>query len=101
MAILVLSTQQSTNKPVLLLSNGNIVNLILIGRIKSILWIIDCEYLQQCRPIRLGGVDDNLDFRLGEGTEVYHSCSAILNDQMYVFGGSIETRQVRILALNG
>ena len=98
MAILVLSTQQSTNKPVLLLSNGNIVNLILIGRIKSILWIIDCEYLQQCRPIRLGGVDDNLDFRLGEGTEVYHSCSAILNDQMYVFGGSIETKQVRILA---
>ena len=32
MAILVLSTQQSTNKPVLLLPNGNIVNFILTER---------------------------------------------------------------------
>ena len=46
----------------------------------------------------LGGVDDSLDFRLGKSTEVYHSCSAILNNQMYVFGGSFETKQVRILA---
>ena len=52
-----------------------------------------------CWPKCSGGVDDNLDFKLGESTEVYHSCSAILNNQMYVFGGSIETKQVRLLYL--
>ena len=35
----------------------------------------------------LGEYDDDIDFTFGENTIVYKSCSAVLNDEMYVFGG--------------
>ena len=42
-----------------------------------------------------GGVNRNLNFELGNQTEVYGSCSALLNGEFYVFGGSNERDQVR------
>ena len=35
-----------------------------------------------------GGEDRNLDFRMGERTSAHKSCSAILNNEFYVFGGA-------------
>ena len=34
-----------------------------------------------------GGVNENLNFEMGEGTDVYGSCSALLSGEFYVFGG--------------
>ena len=44
----------------------------------------------------------DFDFKMGEGTEVYQSCSAILNGEMLVFGGTSEFafRQVIISTLS-
>ena len=42
-----------------------------------------------------GGEDPNLEFTLGPDTSVYASCSATLDDEFYVFGGSGDfSRQV-------
>ena len=35
-----------------------------------------------------GGEDPNLQFMMGPDTSAYGSCSATLNDEFYVFGGS-------------
>ena len=35
-----------------------------------------------------GGVDENLEFTMGPDTSAYHSCSATLNGELFVFGGS-------------
>ena len=35
-----------------------------------------------------GGVENNLEFTMGPDTSVYASCSATLNGQLFVFGGS-------------
>ena len=35
-----------------------------------------------------GGVDENFEFTMGPDTSAYHSCSATLNDELFVFGGS-------------
>ena len=35
-----------------------------------------------------GGEDPNLEFTMGPDTSAYASCSATLNDEFYVFGGS-------------
>ena len=35
-----------------------------------------------------GGVTENFEFTINEDTEVYHSCSATLNGEVFVFGGS-------------
>ena len=39
-----------------------------------------------------GDVDQDLDFVYEENTEVYNSCAASLNDEMFVIGG--RNRQV-------
>ena len=36
---------------------------------------------------RLGGNITELDFTMGPNTDVYHSCSATLNGEMFLFGG--------------
>ena len=35
-----------------------------------------------------GGEDPNLEFTMGPDTSAYHSCSATINDEFYVFGGA-------------
>ena len=42
----------------------------------------------------LGEVDDNINFTYDANTEVYYSCAASLNDEMWVFGGYYKRRQV-------
>ena len=52
----------------------------------------------------LGGVTKNFEFKINDDTEVYASCSASLNGEVYVFGGqntSINGRkQVGLPTLN-
>lgn len=46
---------------------------------------------------RSGEYDDDIDFTYDTNTETYKSCSAILNNEMYVFGGATYKRQVNFL----
>ena len=34
-----------------------------------------------------GGVTENFDFKINDDTEVYQSCSSVLNGEVFVFGG--------------
>ena len=43
---------------------------------------------------RSGEYDDDINFTYDTNTETYKSCSAILNNEMYVFGGGTHERQV-------
>ena len=46
-----------------------------------------------------GYVNDNLNFEYGENTDAYAGCSAMLNGQMYYFGGGGrqgDSKQVQI-----
>ena len=44
----------------------------------------------------LGGEDENLDFEMGPNTSAYGSCSATLNGEMFVFGGSDGGQQKQV-----
>ena len=35
----------------------------------------------------LGGVTENFEFKINDDTEVYRSCAATLNGEVFVFGG--------------
>ena len=39
---------------------------------------------------------EGFEFHVDEDTEVVRSCSAMLNGELFVFGGSSKTRQVYI-----
>ena len=41
-----------------------------------------------------GDEDWNMFFLYGNGTEVYHSCSIVWNNEMFVLGGETEKRQI-------
>ena len=48
-----------------------------------------------------GGVDENFEFTMGPDTSAYHSCSATLNGELFVFGGSgSNQKQVNFLYQN-
>ena len=36
----------------------------------------------------LGGITEGFEFKMDDDTEVYESCSAQLNGELFVFGGS-------------
>ena len=60
-------------------------------------------YSDSNKPVLIkydGGEEPNLEFTMGPGTSVYHSCSATLNGEFYVFGG-VESfsRQVFVVFL--
>ena len=42
----------------------------------------------------LGEVDDDINFTYEDNTQVYRSCAASLNDEMWVLGGNNQRRQV-------
>ena len=50
--------------------------------------------------IHSGEVDDDINFTYEDRTEVYYSCAASLNDEMWVLGGSIQKRQVNLKFLD-
>ena len=39
------------------------------------------------KKIHQGGVTENFEFKINDDTEVYRSCSATLNGEVFVFGG--------------
>ena len=41
-------------------------------------------------------MDDDINFTYDTNTEVYYSCAASLNDEMWVLGGSSNKRQVNL-----
>ena len=41
-----------------------------------------------------GEIDNDINFNYDANTEVFASCAATLNDNMYVLGGGFKTRQV-------
>ena len=42
----------------------------------------------------LGEVNDDINFTFEDNTEVFYSCAASLNDEMWIFGGFYQRRQV-------
>ena len=43
-----------------------------------------------------GEVDDDINFTYEDNTEAEGSCAATLNDEMWVFGGYYQRRQVNL-----
>ena len=49
----------------------------------------------QCDNKNISGeVDDDINITYEDNTEVYNTCAASLNDEMWVFGGLNQRRQV-------
>ena len=47
------------------------------------------------QEMRLGEVTNDLSFEYGENTFVANGCGAVLNGEMWTFGGSTHNKQVR------
>lgn len=59
-----------------------------ISQKKSVLVLYTRENSNQPVLIKAdGGVTENFEFEIGEESEVWESCSAMLNGNMYIFGG--------------
>ena len=82
-AVLMLNTKSSANIPMVIGYNGQSpLNVSL--PLHFIWW----------NKIILGEVDDDINFTYDANTEVYYSCAASLNDEMWVLGGQYKKRQV-------
>ena len=44
-----------------------------------------------------GGVTENFEFQLDDDTDVYRSCSATLNGEIFVFGGKRDNKMKQVL----
>ena len=42
-----------------------------------------------------GGTTENFDFKINDDTEVYYSCSSVLNGELFVFGGASTSNNKR------
>ena len=47
-----------------------------------------------------GGITEGFEFQMDEDTEVYESCSAQLNGELFVFGGVNGDKQKQVYLLN-
>ena len=45
--------------------------------------------------LSLGGTTENFEFKINDDTEVYYSCSSLLNGELFVFGGSSTSNNQR------
>ena len=45
--------------------------------------------------LNLGGATENFEFQMDDDTQVYRSCSATLNGELFVFGGYSSTNNVK------
>ena len=52
------------------------------------------KLLKRNHVFLLGGTSENFQFKIDDFTEVYCSCSSLLNDELFLFGGSNLKRQV-------
>ena len=55
---------------------------------------INCYYWKQLKSNQKNFVPAKFEFEMGENTQVFGSCSMVLNDSMFVFGGHDEKRQI-------
>ena len=81
-AVLMLSTYESSNIPMVLGYNGKPY------------CQYDIEFYFLIQPYHLGDVEDDISFTFDDYTEVYYSCAATLNDEMWILGGANYKRQV-------
>ena len=47
-----------------------------------------CHSFKNCSRSISGGITENFEFQLDDDTQVYRSCSATLNGELFVFGGA-------------
>ena len=80
-AVLMLSTSQPSNVPMVIGTNGKLNLFTLFIRDRNT-WFI-------------GEIDDDINFTMGANTEAYGSCATSFNNEMYVFGDHSERRQIR------
>ena len=84
-AILVLSTSNAANKPMVIEWDG-----------KRIFNFKNVPAVNELKLITSGNYNDDLNFEFGEGTTIFYGCGATLMDQFWYFGGygSDNNRQV-------
>ena len=83
MAVLALYNSGSSSKPsVLIQPNGN----------RNFLYY---TIFHRMTTLNSGGATKNFEFQMDEDTQVYHSCSATLNGELFVFGGSSSTNNIK------
>ena len=75
-----LSTYGRSNSPVLIQPNG-----------KYQTFLFNPTHFDNFHQ---GGVTENFEFTINDDTEVRQSCSALLNGDLFVFGGTSTQRQV-------
>ena len=90
-AVLMLSTYEASNIPMVINYNGGLHD---VTYIKSFLSYRMRRVIYK-RSNNLGEVDDDINFTYDINTEVEFSCAASLNDDMWVLGGNIG-RQVNL-----
>ena len=76
-AVLVLSSYEGSNVPMVIGYGGKF-----------------CSIPKFLSKILSGEIDDDINFTY-EDAEAYGSCAAIVNNEMYVFGGANQKRQVK------
>ena len=61
------------------------INLCLLKPMVS--WALKFFLFEFLSKFNSGGVTENFEFEISEESEVWESCSAMLNGNMYIFGG--------------
>ena len=89
-AVLLLSTYSSSNVPMVIGYNGKLH----LNITQSSLFIANDN------NNILGEVDDDINFTFEDNTELYYSCAASLNDEMWILGGGNKERQVNLKLLD-
>ena len=89
-AVLLLNTQWSENVPMVIGYNGKLH----LNITQSSLFIANDN------NNILGELDDDINFTFEDNTEVFYSCAASLNDEMWVLGGYNKRRQVNLKLLD-
>ena len=90
------TTAQSTKEAVLLLSTNKSSNVPMVIDFEGRTLTIKVSL----KVFSIGNVDDDTVFTIDADTEVYESCAATLNDEFWVIGGNSKKRQV-IIKNNG
>ena len=47
-----------------------------------------------------GGISEGFEFQMDDDTEVYFSCSAKLNDELFVFGGNASGKKKQVYLIS-
>ena len=83
-AVLLLNTRSSSNVPMVIGYNGK----------PQLNITLSLFFIENDNNNILAEVDDDINFTFEDNTEVFYSCAASLNDEMWVLGGNNQRRQV-------